>query len=373
MIHVSTPSRLCLFGEHQDYLNLEVFALAIDLRFFATITPRCDDIFHIAIRDKRIARLCQKNQHHLYENYFIHAHQPITYENKRDYLKSSIRILLRQRYPIDHGFDITMNSDIPIGKGMCSSSSMIVALIKAILEGIGHPDKDNPAKIAHLAFLAEVAEFGEPGGMMDHYTSAMGGLVHLDFADGITTASTVDVNIPGCFILFDSLTQKDTTGVLTSAKVPTLQALEQLSSYGINSVADFLQDPRKIDLLSKLDETLRRKLAANIDNYRILKQAKQLFESKTVDPILLGQLLYKHHTNLRDGLNLSTPIIEKIMNTALAHGALGGKINGSGGGGCLFVYAHEKDAAGIIDQVEKIGYPGKILTADTGVRIDKEE
>lgn len=33
-ICVSTPSRICLFGEHQDYLGLEVIASAIDMRFF---------------------------------------------------------------------------------------------------------------------------------------------------------------------------------------------------------------------------------------------------------------------------------------------------------------------------------------------------
>ncbi|MCK9480075.1 MAG: galactokinase family protein, partial [Firmicutes bacterium] len=34
---VSTPSRLCLFGEHLDYLELEVIAVAINLRFSAEI------------------------------------------------------------------------------------------------------------------------------------------------------------------------------------------------------------------------------------------------------------------------------------------------------------------------------------------------
>ena len=37
MIKISTPSRLCLFGEHQDYLGLDVIALAIDLRFSAQV------------------------------------------------------------------------------------------------------------------------------------------------------------------------------------------------------------------------------------------------------------------------------------------------------------------------------------------------
>ncbi|NLG53187.1 MAG: hypothetical protein GX541_04350, partial [Clostridiales bacterium] len=53
-------------------------------------------------------------------------------------------------------------------------------LIKALLEAIGHEDAKNPYRIAYLAYLAEVCEFNNPGGMMDHYTSALGGLVHLD-------------------------------------------------------------------------------------------------------------------------------------------------------------------------------------------------
>ena len=46
-IKVSNPSRLCLFGEHQDYLGLEVVAVAINLRFSAEITPREDSIIKI--------------------------------------------------------------------------------------------------------------------------------------------------------------------------------------------------------------------------------------------------------------------------------------------------------------------------------------
>ena len=49
---VSTPSRICLFGEHQDYLGLEVIAGAIDLRFSATVTENSENIVRIKIRDE---------------------------------------------------------------------------------------------------------------------------------------------------------------------------------------------------------------------------------------------------------------------------------------------------------------------------------
>ncbi|MBQ7053723.1 MAG: kinase, partial [Oscillospiraceae bacterium] len=67
---------------------------------------------------------------------------------------------------------------------------------------------------------------------------------------------------------------------------------------------------------------------------------------------------------------ISTATIEKILDCAIANGAYGGKINGSGGGGCCFVYAPRDKAEAIIEAVGKLGYPGKILVQDTGVRVD---
>jgi galactokinase len=46
-VFVSTPSRICLFGEHQDYLGLEVIASAINLRFYASASSRDDKIIRI--------------------------------------------------------------------------------------------------------------------------------------------------------------------------------------------------------------------------------------------------------------------------------------------------------------------------------------
>lgn len=371
--YVSTPSRLCLFGEHQDYLGLEVIATAIDLRFSAKIRKRDDSKVVINIRDEKINALGQTNENGLYQSYTIDLSKPIVYEKKRDYLKSSVNILLKNGYVLNNGFDIKMDSTIPIGKGMCSSSTMIVVLIKAILTAIEHKDANDPEKIATLAFNAEVTEFNEPGGMMDHFTSALGGLVHLQFPNTGTIANRIEANIEGCFILFDSLQDKDTTKVLAASKIPTLEALDTLKPYGVNGIADFLADPNKMELLNKLDEFRAKKLNANINNYKILKEGLALLKSGNIDPIKLGGLIYDHHKNLRDGLEISTTTIEKILETALSAGALGGKVNGSGGGGCLYVYANLKDAPKIMQEVKKIGYPSVLLKTDTGVRLDEIE
>lgn len=371
-ISVSTPSRICLFGEHLDYLGLEVIASAINLRFHARAVPREDNVIRIKIRDQSVGYLGAENALGLYEEKTIDLSGPIIYENKRDYLKSVINTLIKNKYVIDHGFDIVMDSEIPIGKGMSSSTTMIIALIKILLEMIEADDRDNPERIALLGFKAEVEEFNEPGGMMDHYTSALGGLVNLKF-NGSTEVSRIDRTFPGSFILFDSMEGKNTTKVLADAKKPVVEAIRELNRFGISGVRDFYSNTANIKYLDKLDVTKKRKLSASIDNYRILKDAHRMLESDKFSPEAFGNLIRQHHANLRDGLGISTPVIEGILDTAYRNGALGGKVNGSGGGGCLFVYAHDEDCDRIISAVKALGYPGKVLKQDSGVRKDMEE
>ncbi|WP_105614277.1 GHMP family kinase ATP-binding protein [Vallitalea okinawensis] len=357
-INCSTPSRICLFGEHQDYLGLEVVASAINLRFKAEGAKNKEDIIRVHLSGESIDKVEE-----------ISLTEKITYRDNRDYIRSAINVLRRNGYPVE-GYDIDMDSEIPIGKGMCSSTTMTVVFIKMLLELANHPHKNDPEKIAMLAFDAEVTEFKEPGGLMDHYSSAFGGLVHLTFDPDKTVVEPLDFKIPGSFILFDSLQDKDTTKVLASAKYPVLDALESLKGEGITSVRDFISNDENIKFLECLEPLHRRKLEANIDNYKVLLEGIKLLQADRFDEEAFGALLKRHHANLRDGLEISTPIIEEILETAYANGALGGKINGSGGGGCCYVYAKDEDCEDIVNAIEAKGYPAIILKQDTGVRCD---
>ncbi|HBP38478.1 MAG TPA: GHMP kinase, partial [Clostridiales bacterium] len=113
------------------------------------------------------------------------------------------------------------------------------------------------------------------------------------------------------------------------------------------------------------------KLKANIENSCLLQLGLMELERASVDDRQLGKLIWQHHVQLRDGLGLSTPTIEKILDKAMSAGAYGGKINGSGGGGCCFAYARTEDAGRILDSVAALGCPGRLLRLDTGVRRDE--
>jgi galactokinase len=82
IITVSTPGRICLFGEHQDYLGLPVIAAAISRRVNITGFNRKDGKAIIHLPD--IKR----------ENAFdIFPEMP--YVHKRDYFRSALNILQR--------------------------------------------------------------------------------------------------------------------------------------------------------------------------------------------------------------------------------------------------------------------------------------
>ncbi len=365
-VRASTPSRICLFGEHQDYLGLEVIASAIDLRFSAEAEDTPGDVLAIDIRDSSISELGQKNVNGLYQHYEIDLSRPIVFDQKRDYFKSIVKQFKKHGCK-PTGAHIRLDSEIPIGKGMCSSTTMVLVMTAALAKLWGFPKADDPVAMAELAWDAEVGEFGEPGGRMDHYASALGGLAHMDFRDGKTVVERLPAIPSGCFILFDSLEPKDTLDVLSKSKYPTLEGLKLLAPYGITSIRDFYEHPEYEELVSKLDGEHARKIRANISNYRIQREALAMLSSGVVDDEKLGELLNRHQANLRDGLGISTDTIDRIIETAIANGAYGGKFNGSGGGGCLYVYSAADKAQQVIDSVNAMGYPGAILHTVPGL------
>jgi len=77
-LEVTTPGRICLFGEHQDYLGLPVIAMAISLRISITGKQR---------NDKQVVIL----KSDLNETEFFSL-VDLKYSKPRDYFKSGIKI-----------------------------------------------------------------------------------------------------------------------------------------------------------------------------------------------------------------------------------------------------------------------------------------
>ncbi|MCS7253749.1 MAG: hypothetical protein NZ781_06975 [Armatimonadetes bacterium] len=351
-IEVVAPGRICLFGEHQDFLGLRVISCAIDLHIRIYGRRRSDNLFVINMPD-------------IGEVDVIDITHPIVYRRQRDYIRSCLNVVLKEGYELPCGYDVEVRGNIPINAGTSSSSALVIAWTKFLLIASGSHDADDTVKVAKLAHRAEVIEFKEPGGMMDHYTSSLGGTLHIDCKEPISV-ERLPVKLTG-LVLGDSLERKQTLDILRSSKEDVLYGIRQLSQW-IDGF-DLRTTPTEVILqyARKLEERFRRKVVANVYNRDICLRALEMLREGEFDEWELGRLLLEHQAHLRDGLGVSTRKIDAMIDAAISAGALGGKINGSGGGGCMFAYApgREKEVA---EAIESVGGRAYIVKVDPGAR-----
>jgi galactokinase len=224
--------------------------------------------------------------------------------------------------------------------------------------GLGY----TPKQVGEITYEAEVLEFSEPGGMMDQYSTAVGNVIYL--------ASVPEINIEtyarelGTFVLGDSMEPKDTLGILSHVKFGMLGGMKKIQAkYPAFDLATE-KDPAKYRELLSDDEWVL--LQSNISDRDLLLEAKAMFEGKIEwSDEKLGSLLNEHQVNLREHKRISTPKINRMIQAALEAGALGGKINGSGGGGCMFAYA-PKNPEKVVEAINKEGGKAYIITVDKG-------
>ena len=356
-ITVSAPGRICLFGEHQDYLGLPVIAAAVNLRAFLHAEPAPGATLLILKPDTR-------------ESESINLRAPIAYEQPRDYFKSGVRVLQKHGARLDRGLRVTLTSNIPVSKGCSSSSAICVAWTGLLCRAAGYAPEGNFARgIARLAYEAEVLEFGEPGGMMDHFASALGGVQYIETTGGFRTEPLFPPG-DGAFVLGDSLEPKATTAVLSRVKNRVLAGLDYLAFKQPGFNLDHADpDQAAAALGADVSEPVRRAVLGNLRNRDITRRALDMFRKGDPGGPDLGALLDAEHAILRDDLGISTPRIERLIAAARAAGAAGCKINGSGGGGCIFAWC-PGDPAPVAAAIAAAGAKACLIHIDHGFRED---
>ncbi len=353
-ISVSAPGRICLFGEHQDYFGLPIIAAAINLRVFIRGTPRKDHLIRINMPD-------------IDEEEEFSLEGKLDYQKERDYIRSAVNVLRRKGIQFPLGWNCHLHGTIPINAGTSSSSALVIAWLKFLLETAKDKTLNLPETIAELGFLTEVAEFHEPGGKMDHYASSLGGIVNVSFEEEL---KVVKLRNPlKRFVLADSLHKKDTTGMLGHIKRHVLEGAEIIRK----KIKEFsLKAPlgqREQEEIEALPTDHKRLLKGTLMTRDLTAEGKALFESDAFDHDKFGQLLTQQQEVLRDYIQTSTPKIETMIEAALDAGAIGAKINGSGGGGCVFAYAPENTEK-VAQAIERIESKVHIIHVDEGVRIE---
>ncbi len=345
-MEISTPGRICLFGEHQDYLGLPVIAMAISLRVRIVGKKR---------KDRQV--ILHKPDLKTTENFLI---DDSSYVKKRDYFRSGINICKNEGLEFSNGFECYINSDIPIQAGTSSSSAIVVSWLHFLSYMSDNKIIWTKEKIGELAYKAEVLEFSEPGGMMDQFSTAMGGMVYIE-SEPKRYVKKINTSL-GSFVLGDSCQKKETITILARCKNLRFDIINKIKARN----QDFDLHSSQLDVdLSNLSNMEKHLFYNTIKNRDLLKEAKNELEKDNPNHHIIGNLLNEQHIILRDSLGISTDKIESMINAANSSGALGCKINGSGGGGCMFAFAPENPER-VAKAIESVGGKSYIVYADEG-------
>jgi len=339
-ITIVAPGRICLFGDHQDYLGLPVIACAFDRQIILSAEENTNQILHIILPDIASERIIPISE---------------TFETlePQDYFASAIRVVKRYGCYPSKGYTISLKSNIPINAGVSSSSALVVAWVHFLLNAFGCDQPVTPQLIAQLAYEAEVIEHHSPGGRMDQYTSAIGDIIYIDTAQAFTF-QTIGASMDG-LILAESGIPKQTLGLLAHLRANATKAItiisEKIPNFKLidTTVKDFEV------LKAYLSEELQPYFYAAINNHSITQKALVEFKKETINQEAIGKLINEHHQVLKNVLKITVPKIDAMIDAALNAGAYGAKIVGSGGGGSIVALSPPNKELEIINALLESG------------------
>ncbi|UJH68110.1 GHMP kinase [Allomuricauda sp. SCSIO 65647] len=333
MVSIKVPARICFFGDHQDYLGLPVIAGTIDRFICLKANPNQREIFDIQLLDtgKRL---------------IVSLDDDLNKIKPNDYFRSVMAVLKQKGFQFDMGHDIEISGNIPINAGLSSSSALVVAWLRFLLSIQNEPVRVSDAQIGQWAYEAEVLYFNQPGGLMDQYTIAQGGLLFIDTQTGQSTPLN---NNLGAVIVAESGISKETLEVLNNGRVYGQRAIATVQEAFPEFMMKNAVEADYERYVGAVPKEYRPYWYAAVHNYVITLKAKEELKKDTVDIGLLGELMNAHQDILHDKIKNTPPEMARMMDAARKAGALGAKTIGSGGGGCMVAIAEKKDEQKVID------------------------
>ncbi|MEO5814750.1 MAG: GHMP kinase [Gemmatimonadaceae bacterium] len=222
------------------------------------------------------------------------------------------------RFGVNGGIEVASIADIPAGTGLGSSSAFTVALLHNFYAR--HGRYATKEMLASGACDIEIETLREPIGKQDQYAAAYGGL------NVITFLPTGQVTVEP--ILLTAANQREFADSLllyyTGKSRPASSILAEQKGNMVKA------DKRAV--LGRMVELVAKGRDALHDG----------------DIATLGQLLHQSWLWKRElATNISSGEIDAIYAHALAHGAMGGKVLGAGGGGFLLLICEKSKQAGL--------------------------
>ena len=257
-------------------------------------------------------------------NYKIN--EDFAFNGQLDLIKGVVRIM-KERFGLNEGMEIYVQNDAPPGSGLGSSSAVCVALIGAFKELLKLPL--TPYDIAELAFKIERIDLGIKGGRQDQYAAAFGGFNFMEFYKDHTIVNPLRLQEDLIDELQYSLVIAYIGGSHESAGILERQ---------INNVKD-----KKESSLEAMHNI--KALAIEMKNALVMGKLGKF-----------GKLLDKewnYKKMMAEGI--TNKFIDKLYESAIKAGALGGKVSGAGGGGYMFFFTDFDKRYSVIKSLKEHG------------------
>jgi galactokinase len=339
MIGVHAPARICFFGDHQDYLSLPVIAGTIDRKITIEGTPNNSNKIKLQLVD-------------INTTIVIDLDEQFNKISEQDYFRSVWVVLKNHGYHLTEGYTVEISGTIPINAGLSSSSALVVAWIRFVLAALNREDEVTDEQIGKWAFESEVTFFNQPGGLMDQFTIAQGGLLYIDTAKGTTERLTPNL---GHLVVAESGIPKQTLEVLKNARNYGQAALaavqENVPNFNLHQADEMAYN----DYKKFVPEPYKPYWYAAIHNHLLTQNARKKLLSGPIDFVQIGQWMNSHQEILQECIQNTPQKMYTQMEAAKNAGALGAKIIGSGGGGCMVALVTADTKENVIDAFLKAG------------------
>jgi len=299
----SAPAKIILFGEHSVVYGKPAIAAAIDLRTY--VRAEFNDSGRVKIEAKDIKTpglIVSFSENEIYfESDYGKAAEVLSY------VRQAIELVKEEADKNGTGITVSITSQIPVGAGLGSSAAVAVATIGAVSRLLGLELSNE--EIGKLGHRVELLVQGASSGI-DPTVSAIGGFIHYErgkFEHLPFMELPIVVGYTG-----SSGSTKELVAMVRDRRESMPEIVEPI----LVSMGKVVEKAREV-LLSDLDEKTR-------------------FE-------MLGKLININH-GLLDALGVSTKKLSELVYAARTAGALGAKITGAGGGGCMYALAPEKQS-----------------------------
>lgn len=401
------PGRVNLIGEHTDYNDGFVLPFAIDRAAMVAVRLKQPSDTRTGTADLA-STYASDGGDYSRASFTVSELTPGSVDGWGAYPAGVVYVLAGLGGAEVPGFELLLDSTVPVGAGLSSSHAVEVATIVALNDllglGLSHPD------LARLTQRAENEFVGAPTGIMDQSASLMGRaggalfldcrtleseIVPLPLAEHGLSVLVIDTKVAhshadGGYAARRTSCERAaaTLGVCSLRDIPiaddaapaTISATGSVPGSAPNTAADAapatgpvpgappnkgtsrtdLSAPGPLDVLD--DETARRVRHVLSENGRVLETVRRLRQG---DLSGVGELMTASHVSLRDDYEVSCLELDLAVDAALDAGAIGARMTGGGFGGSAIALVHESQLDQVRDAVLRTFADHELQTPDT--------